>query len=54
VLRLETRAGGWRAYLGGGYGMGKFEVGIYCPDCAKREFGSWVHEGAAGRLADEL
>jgi hypothetical protein len=30
---------GWRACLGGGYDTGELEIGIYCPECATREFG---------------
>jgi hypothetical protein len=31
---------GWRAYLDGGYDIGELEIGVYCPECAQREFGS--------------
>lgn len=30
---------GWKALLGGGYEGEPLEVGIFCPDCAEREFG---------------
>jgi hypothetical protein len=33
------REGGWRAYGGGGYDLGEIEIGVYCPECAAREFG---------------
>lgn len=30
-------AGGWKAYVGGGYEGEPLEVIIYCPACARRE-----------------
>jgi hypothetical protein len=32
-------ASGWKAYIGGGYEGDPIEVGVFCPDCAAREFG---------------
>jgi hypothetical protein len=29
---------GWRAYIGGGYEGEPLQLGVYCPDCAAREF----------------
>jgi hypothetical protein len=29
----------WRAYIGGGYEGDGVIVGIFCPECAEREFG---------------
>ena len=31
-------ARGWKAYLGGGYEGEPIEVGVFCPECAEREF----------------
>lgn len=41
VCGRESVAGeiGWRAFLGGRFGDDS-RVGIYCPECAAREFGS--------------
>jgi hypothetical protein len=36
----DERARGWRAYVGGGHeDDGPVEVGVFCPDCSRREFG---------------
>jgi hypothetical protein len=37
--RSGPREFGWRVYLAGGYDIGELEVGVYCPECAAREFG---------------
>lgn len=34
----DVHAHGWRGYLGGGFEGEPLEVGIYCPECAAREF----------------
>ena len=36
--RSDEQARGWRAYIGGGHDDDPVEVGVYCPDCAAREF----------------
>lgn len=42
-LECESVSGadaqGWKAYLGGTVDGEDLEVGIFCPDCAEREFG---------------
>ena len=35
----DEAAEGWKALLGGGYEGEPREIGIFCPDCAEREFG---------------
>lgn len=37
--RSDNHARGWRAVMGGGFEGEPVEVGVYCPDCAEREFG---------------
>jgi hypothetical protein len=38
----EPGAVGWRALIGGGYDLGEYESGMYCAECAEREFGPAV------------
>jgi hypothetical protein len=35
----EPGAVGWRALIAGGYDLGEYESGMYCAECAEREFG---------------
>lgn len=35
----EELAAGWRGYLGGDFNDDEDEVLLYCPECARREFG---------------
>jgi hypothetical protein len=37
--QADPRARGWRALIGGGYEGEPREVGVFCPECAAREFG---------------
>jgi hypothetical protein len=36
---VADTAGGWKAYLGGGFEGEPVEVVVYCPTCAEREVG---------------
>jgi len=35
----DREARGWKALVGGGFEDEPVEVGIFCPECAAREFG---------------
>lgn len=35
----EELAAGWRGYLAGDFNEDENEVLLYCPECARREFG---------------
>ena len=35
----EELAAGWRAYLAGDFNEDEDEVLLFCPECARREFG---------------
>ncbi len=38
----DGRARGWKAYVAGGYHAEEVVVGLFCPECAHREFGDTV------------